>query len=211
MRHSFSFIIIAFCIYGAALMPSVARAQSGRVAQEKAAPTPSVSNDARPASALYEEAEAYVREKFAQFNRDRVPYDKNRANETYAEQQELAARYAKLLSARTSLAGEDLYYLGMLYRLADSSEEALNAFKRYLETKPASPNEHAQTARLELLTVAAELLKLEEAERARTEYQSNQPQNAEGRLLMEGLLAAAYRQAKNSTRRLSTGARRLPS
>jgi thiol-disulfide isomerase/thioredoxin len=137
-----------------------------------------------------------VREKFEQFNRDRVPFNQERANKVYAEQREMAARYARLLAARRELAGDDLFYLGMLYRLADSNEEAISALKRYLETKPASPGEHAQTARVELVAAASELSMLDEAERARADYLKSQPQQPGAQLLMASVLAAAYRQAK---------------
>jgi thiol-disulfide isomerase/thioredoxin len=175
------------------------------VSPAKTEPSPSVSNDTRKASALYEEAEKYVRDKFAEFNRDRVPYDKARAAQTYTEQREMAARYAKVLAARERLAGDDHFYLGMLYRLAGSNEEAVAAFKRFLETKPVSPSEQAQTARIELIAAAAETAMLDEAERARADYLSGQPQSAEGRLLIASLMAPAYREAKKFDLALERG------
>jgi thiol-disulfide isomerase/thioredoxin len=181
------------------------RAQSGRVLPEKTAASSPASTDARAASALYEEAEKYVREKFEQFNRNRVPYNKERAAQTYLEQREMAARYAALLSARKSLAGDDLFYMGMLYRLTDSNDEALEAFKRYLDTKPASGNEHAQTARIELITVATEKGMLDEAERVRADFLNSQPQRPDSRLLVAALMASAYRQAKKFDLALERG------
>jgi thiol-disulfide isomerase/thioredoxin len=181
------------------------RAQSGRVAPEKTAATASISTDDRKAAALYEDADNYVRRKFEQFNRDRVPYDKERAAQTYVEQRELAARYAKILAARKSPEAEDLFYLGMLYRLADAPDEALDAFNRYLGTKPASPSEHAQTARLEIITVAADKALLDDAERARAEFLNNQPQRPQSRLLIAAVMANAYRQAKKYDLALERG------
>jgi thiol-disulfide isomerase/thioredoxin len=185
--------------------PLCATAQSGRVLPEKKTASSSVSADARTASSLYEEAEKYVREKFEQFNRDRVPYDKERAAQVFTEQREMAARYAAILAGRKSTAGDDLFFLGMLYRLADASVEALSAFTRYLDTKPAPGSEHAQTARIELITVAADSLQLEEAERARADYLKNQPQLPEGRLLIAALMASAYQQAKKFDPALERG------
>jgi thiol-disulfide isomerase/thioredoxin len=179
------------------------RAQSGRVLPEKTPAPAAVSKDDRKASVLYEEADNYVRHKFEQFNRDRVPYSKERAAQVYTEQRELAARYAKVLAAREKLEGEDLFYLGMLYRLAESSEEALDAFKRYLDTKPASG--HAQDARIEIITVAAEKGMLEDAERARADFLTNQPQSPTGRLLIAALMATAYHKAKKYDLALERG------
>jgi thiol-disulfide isomerase/thioredoxin len=185
--------------------PLCAFAQSGRVPPEKTAASSSVSADARTASALYEEAEKYVREKFEQFNRDRVPYNKERAAQVYVEQREMAARYAEILAGRKVLAGDELFYLAMLYRLADASDKALAAFKRYLDSKPAPGSEHAQTARIELITVAVESSVLDEAERARDDYLKNQPQPPESRLLIAALMASAYRQAKKFDQALERG------
>jgi thiol-disulfide isomerase/thioredoxin len=175
------------------------------VQPEKADASSSAQADTRAASALYEETEKYVLEKFEQFNRDRVPFNQERADKVYAEQREMAGRYARLLAARRELAGDDLFYLGMLYRLADSNEEALSALKRYLETKPPSPGEHAQTARVELVAAASELSMMEEAERARADYLKSQPQQPGARLLMASVMAAAYRQAKKYDLALERG------
>src|SRR3954468_16522130 len=104
MRHGRSFVIVLWlCAYLVA--PLLVRAQSGRVAPEKKDASSSAQADARTASALYEEAENYVRAKFEEFNRDRLPYSKERAAQTFTEQRELAARYAKVLMERKTLAG----------------------------------------------------------------------------------------------------------
>jgi thiol-disulfide isomerase/thioredoxin len=204
MRHSRSFVI-ALWLSACTLAPLVVSAQSGRVAPEKTDASSAAQVEARTASALYEEAENYVRAKFEEFNQKRVPYSKERAAQTFTEQRELAARYAKVLAARKTLAGDDLFYLAMLYRLADDKQEALAAFKRYLETKPSGPSEHAQTARVELIAVAAETAELDEAESARADYLKNQPQRPESRLAIASLMAPAYRQAKKFDQALESG------
>ena len=195
MKHGLSYML-ALGLCAIVLTPLSLRAQSGRVAPEKQSASATVSTDARPASALYKEAEEYVRRKFDEFNRERVPYNQERAARTYLEQKEMAARYAALLSARSGLAGDELFYLGMLYRLAEEQDKALGTLKRYLDTRPAAGSEQAQAARLELINVAAEKGMLEEAERVRTDYLASQPQPPEGRLAVAALMASAYRQAK---------------
>jgi thiol-disulfide isomerase/thioredoxin len=183
----------------------IAQAQSGRVSPDNNVPASSVSNDGRSAAALYEEAEKYVREKFEQFNKDRVPYSKERAAKTYLEQRVMAARYAELLSGRKGLAGEDLYYMGMLYRLADNDNQSMAAFKRYLDTKPAAGSEHAQTARLVLVSITADRGMLDEAESLRADYLNNQPQRPQARLSIATQLASAYREAKKFDLALERG------
>src|SRR5437868_2996689 len=113
-------VLVLSCIY--------VRAQSGRAAQEKPDASSSSSTDERPASALYKEAEDYVSRKFDEFNRKQVPYNKEREARTYVEQQQMAARYAAILVARKNLAGDDIFYLAMLYHLAEEQDEALAAF-----------------------------------------------------------------------------------
>jgi thiol-disulfide isomerase/thioredoxin len=186
--------------------PFTARAQSGRVAEQgKETTASSPQTDERKASALYEEAENYVRQKFEQFNKERIPYDKGRAERTYVEQHVLALRYAKILAARKELQPEDIYYMALLYRLSENNDEALAAFKRYLETKPAAGSEHAQTARVQVVVLASEKELVEEAERARADFLSNQPQTTDNRLLVNALLATVYRKAKKLDLALERG------
>lgn len=188
-----------------------ARAQSGRntqkdeketaaskdsTAKDSTASASSTQTDSRAASALYEEADNYVTRKFEEFNRNRVPYSTEREARTILEQREMAERYAAAVAARKNLSGDDLFYLGMLYRVAEKNKEALATFKRYLETKPSDGNEHAQTARVQIVIIAADRALIEEAESARADYLKNQPQREDSRLLMAALLASAYRDAQ---------------
>src|ERR1700720_2233061 len=101
----------------ASFLPAPARgfAQSGRVKAETATP------DTRPPQALYEEANNYLNKRYAEFNRQKLPFDSKLEENTRREQRELAARNAATLAARASLKGTDLYYLGLLYHLADDS------------------------------------------------------------------------------------------
>lgn len=197
MRHHLSPIFaVALWLCALAFSPFCARAQSGQVMPPENSAASASTTDARSAAALYQEAERYVSQKFEQFNRNRIPYSKEREARTYAEQREVAARNVATLSARKNLAGDDLFYLGMLYRLVENADEALAAFKRYLDTKPASGSENAQTARVELITIAAEKGMLEEAEAKRSDLLNSQPLRPSSRLLVAVILATAYREAK---------------
>src|SRR6266545_3967105 len=71
--------------------------------------------DMRPAQALYEEANGYLEKKFEEFNQKKLPYDPKLEATTKQKQKDLIARNTATLEARGSLAGTDLYYLGMLY------------------------------------------------------------------------------------------------
>src|SRR5207253_10795366 len=77
-------------------------------------PPPAAPKDERSASALYDEASGYAARKFQEFANKKLPYDPKLAAQTLKEQKELAARHAAMLNARQNLAGDDLYYLGLL-------------------------------------------------------------------------------------------------
>src|SRR5688572_10981994 len=71
----------------------------------------------RAARDLLEEARTYVDRKFAEFNKQKLPFDQKLEARTKQEQKDLAAEYASVLQARKSLVHADLYYLGMLHHV----------------------------------------------------------------------------------------------
>src|SRR6185295_15652218 len=86
----------------------------------------------RAAKVLFEDARSYVDRKYAEFNKQKIPYDQKLEATTKQEQKDLAAKYAAALQSRKSLAGADYYYLGMLYHTAGNGDGALEAMRRYL-------------------------------------------------------------------------------
>ncbi|HEY0430684.1 MAG TPA: hypothetical protein VGC61_02665, partial [Pyrinomonadaceae bacterium] len=86
----------------------------------------------RPAKVLFEDARSYLDRKYAEFNKQKVPYDQKLEATTKQEQKDLAAKYAAAVQSRKSLAGDDYYYLGMLYHTAGNGDGALEAMRRYL-------------------------------------------------------------------------------
>ncbi len=165
-------------------------AQSGR---KQAAATPAP-KDERAASALYEEASNYARLKFTEFVRDKVKFDRVLEERTRREQRELAARHAEQLTARAALAGEDLYYLGLLQSLADNEDKALDAYQRFLSPIPAGGrDEHAQLARLATIPLLSRRGMVEEAEKFLAQYLKSEPQRLDQRMRAEVVIGAAYR------------------
>ena len=84
------------------------------------------------AALLYEEAAKYAERKFDEYERNRVPFSRALATETFQQQSELAARYAAQLAARGNLSGVDNYYLGLLYELAGKNSEVIEPLRRFL-------------------------------------------------------------------------------
>jgi thiol-disulfide isomerase/thioredoxin len=154
--------------------------------------------DTRPAQAIYEEANGYIHHRYLEFNKQKLPFDPKLESKTKQEQKELAAKNAKLLAARGSEAAEDLYYLGMLYHLADDSENATEIMQRLIKVQPEG--KHAQEGRAVIVVHSLKKNSVEDAETAGGEYSKNQPQNIEELYGIHTLLADYFYKAKNHER-----------
>src|SRR2546422_8870380 len=158
----------------------------------------SVSSEKRPAKVLFDEANTYLDKKFAELNKQKIPYDQKCEANIRQEQKDLAAKYAAVSQARAPLADADIYYLGMLHHLAGSADEALAAMRRYLETEASGEN--AQLARAVLVLYATRKDLIPEAERAVLAYAQNHPQNLAEWFGMETLITQAQQKAKDYER-----------
>ena len=106
--------------------PATALPPTPAAQKETKAPT-----DKRSAKVLFDEARTYIDKAFAEFNKQKVPYDRALEAKTKQEQKDLAAKNAAILQAR-KLTDADLYYLGMLHYTAANEDGALEAMRRYL-------------------------------------------------------------------------------
>ncbi len=180
-------------IYVLASAPVFAQARPQRATVNDS--TAASQGGAGSALALHEEASNYLSKKFDEFRVSKLPYDKKLDAKTRQEQRDLALTNAAVLAARGSLKGTDLYYLGMLYNLAERPEGALDAMRRFLTENAAEvnvPAEVLQNARVIFVTQAAKLNLLDEAARALTDYARHEPLNTATRYRLEGALAASY-------------------
>jgi thiol-disulfide isomerase/thioredoxin len=195
------------------LLPSVGFAQDGRKDESDKSTSKSSAQTAQPAEPaspatgldLYTEASGYLHRKYEEFNRQHLPYDPKLAQKTVQEQRTLAAENAKLLAARKDLSGEDLYYLGQLYLLANDEEKALEALRRHLAEKNGGAKSLVQSSRLAVAKLAAKRGLIEEAEKARADYLSAGTESFERRAQIDLDLAAAYRKGKNFERAIEQG------
>jgi len=148
--------------------------------------------DLRPAQTLFEEVDSYLTRKYADFNKQQLPYDPKLEARTRQEQRDLAARDAVTLQARKSLKGEDHYYLGMLEHLAGNADATLESMRLFL--KNDSDGEKSQTARNIVVLYAVKKSLVPEAEAAVAAYMRHKPQNIEDHYRMELLITdALYR------------------
>ena len=78
----------------------------------------------RSVKEMFDEANSYARVKATEYEQKKVPYSDNLMNQVRREQKQLAAKYAGLVAQRQNIAGEDLYYLGMLHWVAENLDAA---------------------------------------------------------------------------------------
>lgn len=191
MKNFFIFVIISF--FSISVF-----AQSGRPTQKPTVPADSSVNAMNNLTAeqMFNEANNYAKNKFAEFERQKLPFNNDLYNKTVLEQKLLAAKYAANLSARQTLAGDDFYYLGMLHWLAENGDGAKSAFENYFVSAKPNP-EKLQSARSVLVIFAARQKKFDEAEKYLAEYMKSEPLKMSERSRMAIELAENYKAEKN--------------
>src|SRR5260370_28501401 len=150
--------------------------------------------DQRPAQTLLDETNSYLGKKFAEFNKQKLPYDQKLEAKTKQEQRELAARNAATLHERKSLSTEDNYYLGMLEHLAGNGDAALASMRLFLKKDPDGVKAYNDRNVDVLYAVSKNLVP--EAESAVASYMHHQPQDIEDRYKMELIITDALYRAK---------------
>jgi thiol-disulfide isomerase/thioredoxin len=148
-------------------------------------------NDSRTAVQFFEDADTYTQKKFAEFEKRKMPYDQRLEEKIKQEQRDLAGRNATILAAR-KLAGQEVYYLGLLYNLAKNFDAALDAMRRFLAEDKSATGEPAQNARAIIVIQTAKKGLLPEAEGRLAEYAQNQPQVADDRYVLENWMVSGY-------------------
>lgn len=191
-----TFLIIAL-LFVSGIFTSNAFAQAPAASPEKKDSAAALS-ETRPAKVLFEEANSYTMKRFEEFNKQKIPYDQKLESQTKQEQKDLAAKNIAALQARKSLAGGDVYYVGMLNHIAGKADEALEAMRRYLASGPEGEN--AQMARAVVVLYATRKDLIPEAERAVEAYAQNQPQILAEWFGMETLITQALQKAKDYAR-----------
>src|SRR5688500_10399072 len=176
-------------------------AQSGRVGLKQQLPASDeiAAKDALSVKELFDEANAFAKNKFAEFEEKKVPFNDKLHQQTLQEQKQLAVKYAALAANRENLAGEDFYYLGMLNWLTENGAGTGEAFVKFLASENP-PAEKAQTARSISAVIAARAGNFAEAENFLEQYLKNEPVKPTERLKMETELAQAFKKEKQFAR-----------
>ena len=126
------------------------------------------------AKTMFDEANTYTRNKFAEFEQKKVPVSEALRLQTEREKKQLAARYAATLSARSELTADELYYLGLLHWIAENLESTAEEFERYLQSEGREP-EKSQRGRSLIVVANAKLKQLERAVSVLNDYQRSTP------------------------------------
>lgn len=161
------------------------------VTKQQLAATP----DKRQAAELYEEANGYLGRKYAEFNKQKVGYDSKLEAKTKQEQKELALANATILAGRKDLAGDELYYLGMLNHLVGDSDATLKVMRRFLAK--SLTGDKAQIARAVVVLHATRTNQITEAETIVAAYRQAEPIDFNELYGMEALLTEAFSKAND--------------
>ena len=187
------FILSVFVL----LLCSNIAAQSGRVGPSLQLPPSqevAAKNDLS-VKELFEEANTYAKQKFAEFETRKIPFNDKIYQITLQEQKQLAAKYASLVASRENLSGEDYYYLAMLNWINENIDGTSEAMLKFLASED-SPADKAQTARSILTVINTRTKSFVDAEKFWAEYLMNQPQKMTEIAKAESELALAYRENK---------------
>lgn len=163
------------------------------VAQSRRA-APQTNTTAAPAASvkqMFDEANAYNKIKFAEFEQKKIAYTERLRLQTEREQRQLAAKYAATAGSRTSLSAEDVYYLGLLYWISENLDLTNETLRRYLSERDSVPD-RSQTARSIIAVIAAKQRKYADAIAMIAEYAKNAPTKLSDRTRMESELGKAY-------------------
>src|SRR5258708_16041134 len=148
---------------------------------------------------MFDETNEYIRTKGAEYDAKKVPFSEQLFTKAKLDQRQLAAKYAAMAGARTDLAGDDFYYLGMLHWIAENLEGTAEALRKFVAAEGA---DHArrQPARSIVVVVLAKQKNLDDAETVVAEYLKSQARKLTERARMEGELAKAYQAQKDFVR-----------
>lgn len=148
---------------------------------------------------MFDEANAYNKNKFAEFEAKKITYSERLRLQTEREQKQLAAKYAAIAATRAGLTGDDRYYLGLLHWIAENMDGTTESLQDYLKNSGATA-EKSQTARSIIVVIHAKKKRFEQAESLLAEYLKIGPVKMTERSRMENELAKAYLAEKNYTK-----------
>lgn len=145
---------------------------------------------------MFDEANLYANNKFAEYFEKKVPYTDALLTRTKLEQRQLAAKYAATAALRKDLAGDEFYFLGMLNWIAENMDGTVDNLRKFIDADGAAAT-RKQTARSIIVVVLSKQQKIDDAEMLLTEYLKGEPTKLTERARMESEMAKAYQAKRN--------------
>jgi len=161
-------------VAAAALAPAQSRRVGPGLPKPAVETTQTTTGGNRTVKEMFDEANAYNKTKFAEFEQKKVPVSDSLIQQTQRERKQLAAKYAAIVSKRTDLTSEDTYYLGMLHWIADNLDGTRDTFTKYLAADGLPPD-RSQDSRAILAVVYARQKQFQAADKSLTDYLKNTP------------------------------------
>ena len=190
---------VLLILIATASLPAVA--QSRRVSP---AATPVVASVAADLTVkqMFDEANAYNKLKFAEYEQKKIAYSERLRLATEREQRQLAAKYATSASTRGNLTGEDIYYAGLLNWIAENYDGTTEMLIKYLSSPDQKPD-RMQNARSIIVYVFAKQKKFDDALKYLSDYENGGATKVSDRWRMNSELAKSYIGAKDYTKALA--------
>ncbi len=189
--------MLRFALFPILIFAICAPAQSGRIIPADATNAPAAAEPT--VKQMFDEANGYVRKKGAEFESKKIPFNEGLLAQTKLEQRQLAAKLAATAATRSGLAGEEFYYLGMLYWISENLDGTSENLRKFIATENA-PADRSQTARSIIVVIDAKQKKLDDGEKTLSEYLARDPKKLTERSRMEGEMAKAYQAQKDFAR-----------
>lgn len=142
---------------------------------------------------LFEQADAYVKARTSELERQKQKPDAKVLSRFYQEQRELAAKYVNRIQKLELQTGDGLYYLGRLQALAGDASSALDSLRLFITLDPKS--QLAQTARQAAISSALRRKLVGEAEQILSDYAQVEPETSPERFQLESQFVDVYRGA----------------
>lgn len=155
--------------------------------------SPTFSQQEKPVADMLQEVDNYVAVKSKQLRSEGKRIDRAKHESLEREKIGLAKRYASEVSRRSSLQQTDHYFLSRLYQIFDSDEKALDSMNNYLaRTEPATEGEMVQSARAQVVILAARQKDMSQAVKAFDAWKGGRPVSVSTQTVLEDHIALGF-------------------
>lgn len=150
-------------------------------------------SDTRTAAELFREVENYQAARRTELTSQGKRIDSSRMEDIANEKKSLARKYAAAIAARPDVTGDDHYYLGRLYLVAENEPKVVESMSKYIALQPAGVGgDLVQSARIYITIFSAKAKQMAAAEQAYVEWLNDQPRVETQRPVLQDYLSVGY-------------------